>query len=58
MGKRHGMIKRSNKFIRDTAAPWFWLNRTARRSSKFSANGGGLDLLPEQRLKEIMTWHA
>lgn len=33
-GKRHGMIKRSNKFIRNARGTWFWLNRMARRSSR------------------------
>ena len=33
-GKRHGMIKRSNKFIRDAAAPWFSQNPTPGRSSR------------------------
>ena len=56
-GKRHGMIKRSNKFIRDARGTWFSLNRMARRSSRIFCRTAS-EPSARNSFKEIMTWHA
>jgi large subunit ribosomal protein L35 len=59
MGKRHGMIKRTNKFIRDARGTMVLAEPDARKVIKnFLPNGGGIWAAPGQRFKEIMTWHA
>jgi len=41
-GKRHGMIKRSNKFIRDARGTMVLADADARIIKKFMPTGGGL----------------
>jgi len=51
-GKRHGMIKRSNKFIRDARGTRFWPSRMPGRSSRiFFPTAAASEPQPGQRLR-------
>ena len=51
-GKRHGMIKRSNKFIRDARGTMVLARRSSRIFCRTASEPGCAPI------KEIMTWHA
>ncbi len=57
-GKRHGMIKRTNKFIRDARGTMVLAEPMARRSSRITCPTVSETEQRFQSFKEIMTWHV
>ena len=57
-GKRHGMIKRSNKFIRDARGTMVLAEPDGKKVIKNFLPNGALSARLRNQSKEIMTWHA
>lgn len=55
-GKRHGMIKRSNKFIRDARGTMVLAEPDGKKVIKNFLRTASEPAAPQ--FKEIMTWHA
>ncbi len=58
-GKRHGMIKRTNKFIRDARGTMVLAEPDGKKVIKnFLPNAAASEPRFGTAFKEIMTWHA